>query len=583
MPPKTKKPEIIEEPTSPKPAPPNVFLYIQLASVAKLPHALHPLEIHIHQSDSIIVKCVEQYNTDGIIYQDEFTTKPTYTLIFQQDNLDRINNAVDYPLVIELFFRKITTSSKLDEEYSGNDDTDVENFLEHVLDLVDVDSDVDGYNTVEVQEELILICVGFLDIIKVFGHHRAMIREDLVLYPAPNVPDNLRRSVATEWHLYTLVPIAKKVTFTNMAFVMFESIYNLKEDYSLDVATMSFQLSFRSTQILLGSKDYHVIPWCSFECFTEEVIAGQNCQFFFESFRKRFNGAHCMGLKSNMEVQMHRLFHELMRSLGMEINFNHIDTQEDRALVSNCFHRYILTSEMSNTLFMAFAMRRYMIVLEGFQQMPVEGKSTKKAGPQFSKQKIFEGVLDPAILLFPGGAYPKPFVNFFFSWALLPVQNIRFAVELKYLGTKKKLAKPKRTTQSSELGDKRVTVNVLNNEPTFAIIKICMLAPLGNIYNELKIFRESFIMQNRLLHCNLMPVETKSDISDLQREAYTRFDEFIRNTVQYIVDKDVHNVMEKRDNFCCALQNLTNILMKIIACDFNIRVRTYDNLEFTVG
>lgn len=110
-----------------------------------------------------------------------------------------------------------------------------------------------------------------------------------------------------------------------------------------------------------------------------------------------------------------------------------------------------------------------------------------------------------------------------------------------------------------------------------------MLAPLGNIYNELKIFRESFIMQNRLLHCNLMPVETKSDISDLQREAYTRFDEFIRNTVQYIVDKDVHNVMEKRDNFCCALQNLTNILMKIIACDFNIRVRTYDNLEFTVG
>lgn len=579
MPPKA-QPVKIEEPVSVKPAPPNIFLYIQLSRITKLPESLYPLEIHIHQSNNLIVKCVEQYDTDGIIYEDEFYLKPTYTLIFQQDNLDRINNAADYPLIIELYMHQFTTSSALDEEAIDIDGTDVENFLENVLDLVDVDSNADY--TEDKNEELILLCVGFLDIIKVFGHHRAMIREELVLYPAPNVPDNLRNSVTTEWHMYTLVPIAKNITFTNMAFVQFESIYNLKEEYSLDVPTMSMELSFRSTQVPAGSKDYHVIPWCSFECFTEEVIASQNFQFFFECFRKRFDGEHCMGLRSNMEVQMHKLFHELLRSERMEVDFNHIDTQEDKALVSNTFHRYILTNQMSDTLFMAFAMKRYIILVEGFQQMPSDVKPTKKAG-QDAKQKIFEGVLDPAILLFPGGTYASPFGMFIFVfYILLLVQTIRFAVELKYLGPKKKLAKPKRMTQSSELNEKRTTVNVPNYQPTFAIIKICLLAPLGNIYNELKVFRESFISQNRLLHCNLLPVETKADIGDQQRDAYARFDGFVRDCVHYIVDKDVHNVMEKRDSFCCALQNLTNILMKIIACDYNIRERTNNNLDFTV-
>lgn len=105
MPPKKGKKGKEAEPKKIGPQPPNVFLYIQLAGISRLPTTRHPLEIHISQGGSLIVKCTEHYNTDGIIPQWEFDTRPTFTLIFQQDNVDRINHAADNPLLVELFMR----------------------------------------------------------------------------------------------------------------------------------------------------------------------------------------------------------------------------------------------------------------------------------------------------------------------------------------------------------------------------------------------------------------------------------------------------------------------------------------------
>lgn len=172
-----------------------------------------------------------------------------------------------------------------------------------------------------------------------------------------------------------------------------------------------------------------------------------------------------------------------------------------------------------------------------------------------------------------------------FFWIIfIPVQNMRFAVELKYLGTKKKIVKPKKLKDAQQNVQGTTPRNTVPPEQaTFAIIKICLLVPLGDIYKELKVFRESFMVQNRLLHCNSVPVETVIDIAYLQSEAYSRFDELIHNIVLYIVDKNVFNAHEKRGNLCCALQNLTNILMKIIGCDFNQRSMTTSNVEFSVG
>jgi len=376
-----------------KPQPPNIFLYIQLAGIGQLPTTINPLEIHMEQGGSLIVKCVEHYNTEGIILQDEFFARPTYTLIFQQDNLDRINHAADNPLLIKLYMRKSEGISFYGEEEEMEEEKNIETMLKALLNDVDSSSqekdDADLFNG---NEELVLLCVGYLDVIKLFGHHRSMMREELFLYPVPNVPNELRTTVHSEWHLYTLVPIAKELSFTNLAFITFESIYNLKEEYSLDASSFNVQLSFRSTTPV-SRNEYHVIPWCSFNGFTEDYITNQNNYLLFESFRNSIDLSYCTGLKSTMEVQLHKLFSQLMRSEDLDVDFDAISIQYDLALICNTFHRFILTLEMSNMLFNAFGWRRYVILVEAFQSIPEEKKKgTKRLSPKAAKQKIFEGI-----------------------------------------------------------------------------------------------------------------------------------------------------------------------------------------------
>ncbi|ALC38585.1 CG14339 [Drosophila busckii] len=559
MPPKKNK---VEEPVVKGPLPPNIFLYIQLAGMGTLPPTVHPIELHLEQGDSVLVKCVEHYNTEGIIYEDEFDMKPTYTLIFQQDNLDRINHAADNPLLIKLFMRKSEPPKLMGEEEAETYltfESDTDGFAtmkENAIlnQLLGLDDEKDEINYYAEKEELILLCVGYLDLIKVFGHSRCMIKEELYLYPVPEVPTELRYTVHSSWHLYTLVPIAKELVFTNMAFVTFESIYNLSNDYILDLDSLYVQLSFRSREPV-GRNEYHTVPWCTFNSFNESIISDQSSSTVFESFRGRVSSSTCTGLKSSMEVQMHKLFAQIMRSEGLNFDVENIDVSNDMALVFNSFHRFILTRQMSETLCHAIICKRYVVAVDVWQQ----GKSTQ--------QRVFQGFLDPAILCFPG------------------VQNIRFAVELKYLGAKKPKPKPpKRVTRVSLPSEDGRMTTQLSAEPvetTFAIIKICLLSPLGEIYQELKVFRESFISQNRMLHCDILTENKALTLKQIQREAYMRFDSFVKDTVQYIIEKNVFSVEDKQSHFCCALRNLSNILLNVVGSDFNMRIPTSTNEEFS--
>ncbi|EDW12988.1 uncharacterized protein LOC6577591 [Drosophila mojavensis] len=566
MPPKKdkKSPASGADPTDGKPLPPNIFLYIQLASVEAVPDFFDPLEIHLDQGGSLLLKCVEHYNDEGIITQNEFSSKPTFTLIFQQDNLDRINHAADNPLLIKLYMRKPEEPIHYEDEEMQLE-METSELLSMLIEKVDiVPNDSDELDHDEPKFEMILLSVGYLDIIKLFGHHRCMLHEQLYLYPVPDCPPKLRYTIKTEWHLYTLVPIVKEVSFTNMAFVIFESIYNLKDDYIIDMETLNVQLSFRSMQPVDRS-EYHVIPWCNFNLFTECCIAEQVNFHVFEYFRKTVPDSCGIGLKSNMDVEMHRLFSQLMRSEDMDVNFDLINVKEDNALVCNTFHRYILTKSMSDTLFMAFAWRRYVIAVDVFNMTPMEKKEGKRVITAMVNKKIFSGVLDPAILLYPD------------------VRGMRFAVELKYLGVRKKPVKTKpASTLSITNPSARLTVQLEVDTPTFAIINLCQLAPLGQVYEELKTFRASFISQNRLLFCKNKLIEVPSlPLSEIQRLAYADFDSFMRETIRYILDKRIFNVQQKRNHFCCELQNLTNILLKVIGSDFNTRMRTSSSVEFS--
>ncbi|XP_052854247.1 uncharacterized protein LOC128263307 [Drosophila gunungcola] len=530
-----------EEDLGNHPQPPNVFLYIQLARISNLPQTRHPLEIHISQGDSLIVKCDEHYNTDGIIVQGEFYGKPTFTLIFQQDNVDRINHAADNPLLIQFYMRVFpgTGDFLLDEtEDEMLEEEDADN-----LDSVDSDFVSSAIETTETMK-LQLLCVGYLDVIKLFGHRRSMISEQLFLYPMPDVSNELRCTVHTEWHLYTLLPIAKMLTFTNMTFVTFESIYNLKEDYILDLESLRVRLSFRS-RLPSERNDYTFIPLCEFGNLERKVIGTQDNHHVFESFRQRVCPWNVTGLKSAMEVEMHRIFSELFYSEGLTVDFEEIEQVVDEALVCNSFHRFILTQKMADILSLAITCQQYVLAVEVFQSLHGTAKP----------QKVFQGVLDPSIMAFPG------------------VQNMRFAVQLDYLG---KLKAKKQISEGSVKSLERQRVL-----PTFAIIKLCLLAPIGEIYKELKVFRDSFIRQNRLLFCDAPYNAHKAlTLSEIQMESYARFDKFIRDCIAFIIDKKVMKVEDKKQHFCCAVQNLTNILMKLVGSVYNTRTPTSTNVEF---
>ncbi|KAH8314321.1 hypothetical protein KR059_001154 [Drosophila kikkawai] len=533
-------PAKVEKDLIPHPQPPNVFLYIQLANIKNLPVTEYPLEIHISQAESTIVKCEDHYNIDGIIFEAEFLSKPTFTLIFQQDNVDRMNHAADNPLLIQLYMHVIPMVPTLEtqeelyfEEEELEADLEVDPSLDRIIEeeeLVPIES-----------ERLQLLSVGYLDVIKLFGHRRSMISEELFLYPMPDVPKELRSAVHSEWHLYTLLPIAKELTFTNMAFVTFESIYNMKEEYILDEESMSVRLSFRPR---VPGNDSQLIPLGEFCHLERKIICSQDPHLVFESFCRITETPNVTGLKSAMQLEMFKLFSGLSCSEGMTVAFSGIDRSFDEALVCNSFHRYILTQKMADVLSYAVTYQQYVLAVDVFQSTG-SGKS----------QKVFQGVLDPSIMVFPG------------------VQNMRFAVQLDYVG------KLKSSTKA------QIQVGSISSNPahqsTFAIIRLCLLAPIGEIYNELKVFHESFVMHNRLISCHQPDHQNRvMPLATIQQESYARFDTFIRGCIGAIVEKNVRQIEDRKQYFCCAVQNLTNILMKIVGSVYNTRIPTTTSVEF---
>ncbi|XP_068151984.1 LOW QUALITY PROTEIN: uncharacterized protein [Drosophila tropicalis] len=335
-----------------------------------------------------------------------------------------------------------------------------------------------------------------------------------------------------------------------MAFITLESIYNLKDDYAISIPSMQVELNFRST-FPNEKNEYVLVPLCSFNNLVHECIGQQNIHHIFEYFRQCIQPCNATGLKSSMEVELHKLFAQLMFSEGLNVDFDFIDTNFEEAAVCNSFHRYILTQKMSKTLFNSIAFRNFVLAVDVWHTNTETSK----------RHKVFQGVLDPAILLYPG------------------VQTMRFAVELEYV--EKRNFRSNRQTIVSILSQRSGRSARMPLLPTFAIIKICLLAPLTEVYNELKVFRESFISQNRLLFCdNPFKEPRMMDLADIQCEAYARFDKFMSDCVRYIVEKNVHSVEEKKQHFCCALQNLTNILLKLVGCDFNTRTPTKTNIEF---
>lgn len=63
---------------------------------------------------------------------------------------------------------------------------------------------------------------------------------------------------------------------------------------------------------------------------------------------------------------------------------------------------------------------------------------------------------------------------------------------------------------------------------------------------------------------------------------YRAFDDLVHEILDYIIINNIKTMNDDKEFFCHQLSNTTNKIMKLVACDFNIKVPTKTNIEFTV-
>lgn len=120
--------------------------------------------------------------------------------------------------------------------------------------------------------------------------------------------------------------------------------------------------------------------------------------------------------------------------------------------------------------------------------------------------------------------------------------------------------------------------------PMFCTFKICFFQPICERNEPLDKYNECLLKRSKLRRCfDIQLLKEDEDECDVLSELYREFDKLISDTIEVIVKKDVRNIEDKQDFFCCLLGNLSNLLLKICGCDFNIRMPTATNIEFRVG
>jgi len=118
----------------------------------------------------------------------------------------------------------------------------------------------------------------------------------------------------------------------------------------------------------------------------------------------------------------------------------------------------------------------------------------------------------------------------------------------------------------------------------FCTFKICFFQPICERNEPLDKYNESLLKRAKLRRCFDMEfLKEDEDDVDVCMELYRAFDDLISDTIGFIVKRDVQDIENNKDFFCCHLGNLSNLVLKICGCDFNVRMPTKSNIEFRVG
>lgn len=121
---------------------------------------------------------------------------------------------------------------------------------------------------------------------------------------------------------------------------------------------------------------------------------------------------------------------------------------------------------------------------------------------------------------------------------------------------------------------------------TFAIVNICILQSITECQITRDIFRKHLAPEEMKTclpkHFPAEPIPEKSK-ADICEENYKTFDAQIYTLIDYIIRKEIQCIEDSKGFLCCQKNDLTQKIMKLISCDFNVRVPTKNSTEFAVG
>ncbi|KAH8356242.1 hypothetical protein KR200_009272 [Drosophila serrata] len=535
----------------------RVFLYIQLNEVINLPDNGYPLELHLYHAKSSLLKMQERYTTKTIIYQKEFNLKkPVFTLGVMQDDIEEMNTFSDNPLLISLYQRipkhrkgdsDRTKLSQLDISPSATDASQSSGSKKSKRSRKSITKSTDNSISLEeegeegeyVEERLELLSRGNCDLLQLFQRRRFISDINILLYPMYQGPGRQsskeRITSTTVWHMYSILPILKNFDFTNLAFVSLESIYNVPNELHEQSTDLVMSVSFRSTQPEGENGDFQTIPLCTFTGFGSQIISDQNTSIVWESLKRDLNPHVNFGfnqMETSSRIKLPRLFRMLLWDQDVNFFIDDIDPLTDMALINNSLHRFVINEDMRKILEDSVVNNYYELVLQLYKDTP--------------DNVLYEGVINPSIFGYPG------------------VNHCRFGTRLIQVNVD---SPP--PSEGYRMG------------PMFCTFKICFFQPICERNEPLDKFNESLLKRSKLRRCFDIQLLNDDEYGrDLLSELYREFDKLISDTIQVIVKKNVHSIEEKSDFFCCLLSNLTNLLMKICGCDFNIRMPTKTNIEF---
>lgn len=172
---------------------------------------------------------------------------------------------------------------------------------------------------------------------------------------------------------------------------------------------------------------------------------------------------------------------------------------------------------------------------------------------------------------------------------MFTVTNCSFAVAMKPPPqvTPPTAAAKTLKTRNSVREQKQEIVPEVQEKTTFALIKICLKAPITepaddllDVYNVITMKRDIF------KNCWLKPPCKPLCSTSLEKKcaySYKSFDDAVLELIKFIRAHNIYAINDDKHFHCEQVRDMSDRILALISFDFNVRQPTNTNMEFTVS